>query len=112
MITPEQTRVNTQELITKVNSGCYLSVYDRDNIVSLVLEQQGLLCNQRQEINELKRLFPLLEVTKINTDEERQLAVQYNIRSIPTLILLDLTGEEYKRLTGSVTDAKLKEFFE
>ena len=54
MITPERTQVNIQELITKVNSGCYLSVYDRDNIVSLVLEQQGLLCNQQQEINELK----------------------------------------------------------
>jgi len=61
---------------------------------------------------QLKRLFPLLEIQKVNTDEERQLAVQYSIRSIPTLILLDEMGEEYKRLTGSVTDAKLKEFFE
>lgn len=61
---------------------------------------------------QLKRLFPLLEVTKINTDEERQLAVQYGIRSIPTLIILDENGKEQKRLTGSVTDAKLKEFFE
>ena len=61
---------------------------------------------------QLKRLFPLLEVTKVDTDEERQLAVQYKIRSIPTLVLLDETGEECKRLTGSVTDNKLKEFFE
>lgn len=61
---------------------------------------------------QLKRLFPLLEVTKINTDEERQLAVQYGIRSIPTLIILDENGKEQERLTGSVTDAKLKEFFE
>ena len=61
---------------------------------------------------QLTRLFPLLEVQKVNTDEERQLAVQYSIRSIPTLILLDEMGEEQKRLTGSVTDAKLKEFFE
>lgn len=59
---------------------------------------------------QLKRLFPLLEVTKVDTDEERQLAVQYGIRSIPTLIILDENGKEIKRLTGSVTDAKLKEF--
>lgn len=61
---------------------------------------------------QLKRLFPLLEVTKVDTDEERQLAVQYGIRSIPTLIILDENGKEFKRLTGSVTDSKLKEFFE
>ena len=78
-----------------------------------VLKFQAPWCSPCKTLDaQLKRLFPLLEVTKINTDEERQLAVQYNIRSIPTLILLDLTGEEYERLTGSVTDAKLKEFFE
>lgn len=78
-----------------------------------VLKFQSDWCSPcRLMDSQLKRLFPLLEVTKVDTDEERQLAVQYNIRSIPTLVLLDETGEECKRLTGSVTDNKLKEFFE
>lgn len=61
---------------------------------------------------QLTRVFPDLDVTKVNTDVERGLTRQYMVRSIPTLILLDKVGEEHKRLTGSVTDAKLKEFFE
>jgi len=78
-----------------------------------VLKFQAPWCSPCKLMDaQLKRLFPLLEIQKVNTDEERQLAVQYSIRSIPTLILLDETGEEHKRLTGSVTDAKLKEFFE
>lgn len=78
-----------------------------------VLKFQAPWCQPCKLLNaQLKRLFPLLEIQKVNTDEERQLAVQYNIRSIPTLVLLDEMGEEHKRLTGSVTDAKLKEFFE
>lgn len=78
-----------------------------------VLKFQSDWCSPCKTLDaQLKRLFPLLEIQKVNTDEERQLAVQYNIRSIPTLVLLDETGEECKRLTGSVTDNKLKEFFE
>ena len=78
-----------------------------------VLKFQSNWCSPCRLLDaQLKRLFPLLEIQKVDTDEERQLAVQYNIRSIPTLVLLDENGKEQKRLTGSVTDAKLKEFFE
>jgi thioredoxin 1 len=77
-----------------------------------VLKFQAQWCSPCKLLDaQLKRLFPLLEVTKVDTDEERQLAQQYNIRSIPTLIILDENGKEIKRLTGSVTDIKLKEFF-
>ena len=78
-----------------------------------VLKFQAPWCQPCKLLDaQLNRLFPLLEVTKVDTDEERQLAVQYCIRSIPTLIILDENGKEQKRLTGSVTDVKLKEFFE
>jgi hypothetical protein len=50
MITTER----TQELIKKLNSGCYLSSFDRDNIVKDMLELQETMYNQRQEIKELK----------------------------------------------------------
>ena len=54
MITTEQTQVNTQELIKKLNSGCYLSKFDRDNIVKDMIKLEELVYNQQQEINELK----------------------------------------------------------
>lgn len=50
MIQPER----TQELIKKLNSGCYLSSFDRDSIVKDMLELQEIVYNQQQEINELK----------------------------------------------------------
>jgi thiol-disulfide isomerase/thioredoxin len=63
---------------------------------------------------QLKRMYPLIQVRSINTDSDggRRDAVLYGIRSVPTLVLLDEAGVEYKRLTGSVSDAKLEEFFE
>lgn len=50
MIQPER----TQELIKKLNSGCYLCQFDRDNIVKDILELEELVYNQQQEINKLK----------------------------------------------------------
>jgi len=52
MIQPER----TQELIKKLNSGCYLSSFDRDNIVSDLLKLLEIIQSQQQEINELKVL--------------------------------------------------------
>jgi len=78
-----------------------------------VLKFYSTTCEPCRRLDaQLERVFPDLDVAKVNTDVERELTRQYMVRSIPTLILLDLTGEEQKRLTGSVTDAKLKEFFE
>jgi len=54
MITPEQTQVNTQELIKKLNSGCYISKFDRDNIVKDMLKLEETVYNQQQEIISLK----------------------------------------------------------
>jgi hypothetical protein len=45
-----------ESLLKKINSGCYLSQHDRDNIVSDLLKLQELVYNQQQEINELKGL--------------------------------------------------------
>jgi thioredoxin-like negative regulator of GroEL len=39
-------------------------------------------------------------VEKINVDEQGDLAMQYGVRSVPTVILVDNTGKEYTRHTG------------
>jgi len=70
-------------------------------------------CNPCKIIDaQMKRVFPLLEIQKVDIDIERELTKQYNIRSIPTVVLLDDQNVEIKRFTGSISDAKLKEFFE
>jgi thioredoxin 1 len=54
-----------------------------------------------EEVSEVK-------VVKINVDEEADIASEYNIRSIPTLIYFE-DGEIIERQTGNVTLSKLKE---
>ncbi len=40
-----------------------------------------------------------VQVAKVNIDEEKQLATQFNIRSIPTLLFFK-DGKEVKRISG------------
>ncbi len=47
------------------------------------------------------QLEPRLRVAKVNTEEEQQLAMQYNIRSIPTLALFR-HGKELARTAGAM----------
>ena len=49
---------------------------------------------------------PTLQVGKVNTDEQQELAGRFNIRSIPTLILFR-DGQELARLSGAVDGATL-----
>jgi thioredoxin 2 len=47
-------------------------------------------------------LEPLVRVAKVNTDIEQALSTQYNIHSIPTLILFK-DGHEVARQAGALT---------
>src|ERR1700726_3093578 len=49
---------------------------------------------------------PTLQVAKVNTDEQQELAGRFNIRSIPTLILFR-DGQELARQSGAVDAATL-----
>ena len=51
-----------------------------------------------------------VEIIHVDTDVSPELAKQYNIRSIPTLIKLDDLGNEVARSTGSLSSDKLLEF--
>jgi thiol-disulfide isomerase/thioredoxin len=80
-----------------------------------VLKYSASWCQPCKALDtQLQRLFPLLDIQHIDIDspEGRKAAILYGVRSVPTLILLDETGEEQNRLTGSKSDAKLREFFE
>lgn len=49
-------------------------------------------------------------VIPVDIDEERSHAKSYDVKSVPTLILLDETGEEVKRTTGNKSKKDLLEF--
>jgi len=42
-----------------------------------------------------------LPFTKVNVDNDTELSAKYGVRSVPTLLLVDSTGNEVKRLVGN-----------
>lgn len=51
-----------------------------------------------------------LEVQSINADDDRKSVVEYGVRGVPTLILLDDDGKEVRRTVGGKTKAQLEQF--
>jgi thioredoxin 1 len=48
-----------------------------------------------------------LKVSKLNTDENQQTAIRYNVLSIPTLIVFK-NGQEVKRVVGAYPKKRLE----
>jgi thioredoxin 1 len=49
-------------------------------------------------------------VEKVDIDENMELAKQYGIRGVPTMVLVDDEGKEIKRQSGVMMEAQLLEF--
>ena len=54
---------------------------------------------------------PKLRFAKLNTDEEQGIAMQWGIRSIPTLILFQ-NGKELQRTSGAMSQSSLKQWLQ
>lgn len=52
---------------------------------------------------------PEIPVIEIDIDDSPELAKQYNVRGVPTLVLVE-DGDEVKRKIGALTVSQLKEF--
>lgn len=50
-----------------------------------------------------------IEIKEIDIDENLDLAAQYKVRSVPTLILAE-DGAEIKRIIGAQSASKIEEF--
>jgi thioredoxin-like negative regulator of GroEL len=66
-----------------------------------------------------KALAPVLEkigqthtVDKINVDEQFELAQKFNIRSVPTVVLINEAEQELERSSGPKPEAFYLELFE
>lgn len=49
-----------------------------------------------------------IQVVKVNTDENRDLAIQYNVRGIPTLLFFR-EGQEVGRIVGLVPEGQIRQ---
>ena len=50
-------------------------------------------------------------VEAIDIDENADMAKQYAIRGVPTMVLVDSDGKEVKRKVGMMREAEILEFF-
>lgn len=51
-----------------------------------------------------------IKVVKINVDEEQELAIKYDVMSIPTLVVIK-NGKEINRIVGLVDKKELEKLF-
>lgn len=51
-----------------------------------------------------------MDIEDIDIDENFEMAKQYNVRSVPTMVLLDSSGVEVRRLLGGQSLASVLEF--
>ena len=82
--------------------------------------EKGILYFSAPWCGPCKVMSPLVEemerqgkitVKKVNIDYDAQLPQKYNIKSIPTMVLTDLSGNEIKRHTGSMSEQQILEFY-
>tara|TARA_R110000803_G_scaffold181051_2_gene243436 strand:+ start:342 stop:593 length:252 start_codon:yes stop_codon:yes gene_type:complete len=52
-----------------------------------------------------------LPINKIDVDSDPIISANYSIKSIPTLVLVDNSGRELKRLQGSKSTDEIKNWF-
>ena len=53
-----------------------------------------------------------VEIIKVNVDENPNSAAAFGIRSIPTLLVFDNSGELKKKQSGAIPKSKIVEMFE
>jgi len=52
-----------------------------------------------------------ITVKKVNVDYDAQLPQKYSIKSVPTMVLTDLSGNEIKRNVGAMTEQQIMDFY-
>lgn len=79
-----------------------------------LLKFSALWCNPCKQLAKILQSIPqeepLFDVQEIDIDKEPGMAAMWKVRSLPTLIILDETGEELRRSTGALTKDQLIKF--
>ena len=56
------------------------------------------------------KIDPSVEFIEFDIDAEMMTAVNYNVRGVPTMVIVDDAGKEIKRQTGYMNEEKLLDF--
>lgn len=75
----------------------------------LLFFSKGETCDPCKEVREYLDRIGIEDYTKINPFEEIDLSIQYNIKTVPTLVLEE-GGKEIKRVVGSKVNLNTKRF--
>lgn len=67
-------------------------------------------CKMLSRVMDEIKTLPL-EVEAVDIDENRDMAIKYNVRGVPTMIVVDEGGVEVKRVSGLLNEQKVLEFF-
>jgi len=60
-------------------------------------------------VEQLEKEKPELTVMKVNIDDDTlQISAHFNVRSIPTLLMTDESGQEVARVVGATSLAEIK----
>ncbi len=86
-------------------------LYDKKVIVDFYADWCNPCKMMAPVLEQLSEEYPEVRFVKINVDENRQSALDYDIQSIPTLIVFD-GGEEVSRCVGVKTKDMLVDALE
>jgi thioredoxin 1 len=56
------------------------------------------------------KIDPSVELIEFDIDAEMMTAVNYNVRGVPTMVIVDDAGKEIKRQSGYMNEEKLLDF--
>lgn len=57
-----------------------------------------------------EKIDPSVEFVELDIDAEMMTAINYNVRGVPTMVIVDENDKEVKRQTGYMNEEKLLEF--
>jgi len=79
-----------------------------------LLKYEAKWCSGCKVLSNLLKDIDLtgIEVVPIDIDVDTASAKLYGVRGLPTIILLDITGEEIKRKSGALNASELRLFLE